>query len=98
MKLTKFDYIQIMFNALLIVASVLNVLYLCGILPQWATFIGLVLAMVGCVATNVLAKGDNNRHRAEVNGIPALATLTYLTGLVWLITYGISLFANIDLG
>lgn len=98
MKLTKFDYIQIMFNALLIIATVLNILYLTGIVAQWVTFIGLVLAMVGCVATNMLAKGENNQHRAEVNGIPALATLTYLTGIVWLITYGISLFANIDMG
>ncbi len=98
MKLTKFDYIQIMFNALLVIATVLNVLYLTGIVPQWVTFIGLVLAMTGCIATNLLAKGDNNQHRAEVNGIPALATLTYLTGIVWLITYGISLFANISLG
>ena len=98
MKLTKFDYIQIIFNALLIIATVLNVLYLTGIAPQWITFIGLILAMSGCIFTNTFAKGDNNAHRTEVNGIPALATLTYITGILWLISYGVSLFSNISLG
>ncbi len=92
MKLTKFDYIQIVFNATLIAGLVLNLLFLTGHAPRWFTTVGLVLAVAGCIFTNVFAKGDNNAHRTEVTGNPVLAGLTYLTGAGWVITYGLSLF------
>lgn len=92
MKLTKFDYIQIVFNITLIAALVLNLLFLTGNAPRWFTTIGLVLALAGCVFTNLYAKGDNSAHRTEVNGNPVIAGLTYLTGAGWLITYALSLF------
>lgn len=92
MKLTKFDYIQIIFNITLIAGLVLNIMFLTGNAPRWFTTIGLVLVIAGCVFTNLFAKGDNNAHRTEVSGIPMLAGLTYLTGAGWIITYGLGMF------
>ncbi len=96
MKLTKFDYIQIVFNVTLIAGFVLNLLFLTGNGPRWFTTVGLGLALVGCVFTNVFAKGDNTAHRTEVSGSKGLAGLTYLTGAAWLITYGLALFSGMQ--
>ena len=93
MKLTKFDYIQIMLNICLIAALVLNLMFLTGNAPRWFTTIGLGLAIFGSICTNVFAKGDQNSHRTEVSGNKLIAGLTYLTGAGWIITYGISLFS-----
>ncbi len=92
MKLTKFDCIQIVFNITLVAGLVLNLLFLTGRAPRWFTTIGLVLALAGCIFTNVFAKGDNSAHRTEVCGNPVIAGLTYITGAGWIITYALSLF------
>lgn len=97
MKFTKFDRIQLLFNILLIAATVLNIIYLCGIGPQWLTTVGLVLAVAGCLMTNILATGEGKGTRTEVSGSPTLAGLTYLTGALWVITFGIGVFFNMNL-
>lgn len=76
-----------------IAGTVLNILFLTGTLPQWVTFIGLVLALFACVCTNILTTKKKGAMRAEVSGIPFLAGLTYLTGFAWLISYGLSVFS-----
>lgn len=98
MKFTKFDWIQLGFNILLAAAAVLNILYLTGILPQWVTFAGLVMALFGCVMTNLTATGEKKGTRTEVDGNKSLASLTYITGALWVITYGITIFLRIDFG
>ncbi len=97
MKFTKYDWIQLFFNICLITATVLNALYLMGIAERWLTTVGLVLALVGCVVTNLTATGDKNGMRTEVSGSKALATLTYITGILWVLSYAMSLFINIDM-
>ncbi len=94
MKLTKFDYIQIVYNVTLIAGFVLNMLFLTGNGPRWFTTVGLVLAIAGSLFTNIFAKGDDTAHRTEVSGIKGLAGLTYLMGAAWVITYGLSLFSG----
>lgn len=95
MKFTKFDYLQLGFNILLITATVLNVLYLSGILPQWVTFVGLCLAIGGCIMTNIgSTTGNNHNIRTTVSGNRFLAGLTYVTGIAWVLTYGIHIFFN----
>ncbi len=92
MKFTKFDWIQMVFNATLIIGAVLNILYLTGNAPRWFTTVGLGLAIAGCVFTNVFAKGDSPTKRTEVHGMEWLAGLTYITGSAWVLTYGAALF------
>ncbi len=98
MKLTKYDWIQLGFNILLIIATVLNAMYLMGIVPQWFTLIGFGLAIIGCVMTNVTATGNKSGMRAEVKGNKFLAGLTYVTGVLWVVSYGITVFLRIDMG
>lgn len=98
MNLTKFDWIQLGFNILLITATILNVLYYMSLVPQWVTFVGFGLAIIGCVMTNVSATGDKRDTRTEVSGNKFLAGLTYVTGVVWLLSYGFTLFLRMDLG
>ncbi len=95
MKLTKFDYIQIFLNICLVAGLVLNVLFLTGNAPRWFTTVGLGLAIIGCIFTNVFAKGDGTAHRTEVTGNKIIAGLTYVTGAAWVITYGISMFMTL---
>ncbi len=95
MKFTKFDYLQLAFNILLITATVLNILYLSGTSPQYVTFIGLCLAIGGCIMTNIgSTSGTNHNIRTTVSGNRFLAGLTYVTGAAWVITYGIGVFFN----
>lgn len=98
MKFTKFDYIQIVFNVLLVAAALLNCLYLVGVLPQFVTFIGLILAIVGCIFTNTATGGRQKGLRQEVNGNPVLAGLTFVTGALWLLTYAAVLFGRAVFG
>lgn len=95
MKLTKFDWIQIAFNIVLVTATILNLLYFTGVLPQWATLAGFVLVIIGCVMTNLTATGDKTGLRTEVTGNKILAGLTYVTGVLWVISYGASIFLRI---
>lgn len=98
MKLTKYDYIQIALNAVLIAGTVLNVLFLTGVLPQFVTTISLGLVIVGCIFTNTSTGKSSNGMRQEVSGIKALAALSYVTGALWIISYGCALFFPIDFG
>lgn len=92
MKFTKFDYIQLVFNIALIAATVLNGLFLIGVLPKWVTFVGLVLAIGGCLLTNLATGNKADGRREEVTGSKLLAGLTYFTGVLWLLSYAGSLF------
>ena len=98
MKLNKFDRIQLLFNILLITATILNILYFMSILPQWCTLLGFGLAIAGCVITNLAATGEGKGVRTEVSGNKVLAGLTYVTGVLWVITYGLTIFFRIDFG
>lgn len=93
MKLTKYDYLQLLMNVMFIAGAVLDFLFLTGTLPQWVTFIGLTLAIGACLCTNILTTKKKNAMRAEVSGIPFLAGLTYATGFIWLISYGLAVFS-----
>ena len=92
MKLTKYDYLQILMNVLFVAGAVLDLLFLTGVLPQWATFVGLVLALAACITVNVATSKKKNRMRREVTGLPFLAGLTYITGALWLLSYGAAIF------
>lgn len=96
MKLTKYDYLQILMNVLFTAGAVLNLLYLTGVLPQWVTFIGLMLAMGACVTVNVATNKKKGQMRQEVTGMPFFAGLTYVTGALWLLSYGAAIFLRID--
>lgn len=98
MKLTKFDRIQLVFNLLLIIATVLNVLRIVGVLPGWSTLVGFVLAVAGCIMTNMSTQRKDHSTRETVSGNPILAALTFVTGAAWIITYAVIMFYNIDLG
>ncbi len=92
MKLTKYDYLQILMNVLFVAGAALNLLFLTGVLPQWATFVGLALALAACVTVNITTNKKKNQMRQEVSGLRFLAGLTYLTGGLWLLSYGAALF------
>lgn len=92
MKLTKYDYLQILMNALFLAGTVLNALFLTGVLPQWVTFVGLLLALGACVTVNIATNKRKDQMRQEVSGLPFLAGLTYVTGAAWLLSYGASIF------
>lgn len=97
MNFTKFDKIQLVFNALLIAATILNLLVIFGVCQQWLSFIGFVLAIAGCVITNSATGGrGDSGQRQTVNGNPFLAGLTYVTGAAWLITFAMIQFFHIN--
>lgn len=89
MKFTKYDRIQLIFNILLIAATVLNILVITGTGPRLLCYVGFVLAIGGCVLTNVSTDSKDHTHRQTVSGSPFLAGLTYVTGIAWLLTFAL---------
>ena len=96
MKMTKFDVIQLVFNALLVVATVLNLLVMFGLCERWVSFVGFVLAIGGCLMTNSATGGRQQGQRQTVSGNPVLAGLTYITGAAWLITFAVIQFGLVN--
>lgn len=96
MNFTKFDKIQLVFNILLITATVLNVLVIAGICVRWVSFVGFVLAIGGCVLTNTATGGREQGHRQTVSGSPLLSGLTYVTGIAWLISFAVIQFGIVN--
>lgn len=92
MNFTKFDKIQMLFSAFLLVAIILNLVVILFSAPRWLSTIGLGLALVGCVMTNITAKGDRPGSRVEVKGNSTLAAVSGLLGIVWVFTYGVIIF------
>ncbi len=97
MNFTKFDKIQLVFNILLIVAIILNLLVIFGVAQQWFSFVGFVLAIAGCVITNSATGSREQGQRQTVSGNRFLAGLTYVTGAVWLITFAMIQFFQINI-
>ena len=63
--MTKFDVIQLVFNALLVVATVLNLLVMFGLCERWVSFVGFVLATGGCLMTNSATGGKQQGQRQQ---------------------------------
>ena len=97
MKLTKFDKIQLVFNILLITATLLDLLVIFGMCERWLSFVGFVLAIGGCIMVNSATGGREQGQRQTVDGNKVLAGLTYVTGAAWLITFAMIQFFQINI-